>query len=209
MKDRFKTMTVTCALALAALLASGCHFDADGGEGGCQPDTPGMEGRLIFDFMMTDEDVSQQSGKAFAAGTEAHMNVRPVNEEQPVPAWTIESDDVGVITVDDILPEGSFPVVLGMREPGLTEVSVRESEGGDLIDRVLLSVAEPEGLGVFFNHPFLYEVPLGDAVLIPASDGYCVLSFFPFDTYEGGRSGNDLRLHARAHRGRGHRVRPA
>jgi hypothetical protein len=185
MKDRFKTMTVTCALALAALLASGCHFDADGGEGGCQPDTPGMEGRLIFDFMMTDEDVSQQSGKAFAAGTEAHMNVRPVNEEQPVPAWTIESDDVGVITVDDILPEGSFPVVLGMREPGLTEVSVRESEGGDLIDRVLLSVAEPEGLGVFFNHPFLNEVPLGDAVLIPASDGYCVLSFFPFDTYEG------------------------
>jgi hypothetical protein len=185
MKERLKTLAIPCAFALIAPLAAACHFDDDAGEGGCQPDTPGLEGRLIFDFMMTDEDVSQPNGKAFAAGTEAHMSIRPVDEGEPLPAWTIESDDENVITVDDILPEGSFPVVLGMREPGHTEVSVLEDEGGDLIDRVQLSVAEPEGLGVFYNHPFLYEVPLGDTVLIPASDGYCVLSFFPFDTYEG------------------------
>jgi len=184
MKDPLKAIIIVCAFALAAG-ASACHFDDDAGEGGCQPDTPGMEGRLVFDFMMTDENVSQESGKAFAAGTEAHMNVRPMNEEEPIPAWTIESDDESVVTVDDILPEGSFPVVLGMREPGLAEVSVIENEGGDLIDRVQLGVAEPEGLGAFFNHPFLYEVPVGDTVLIPATDGYCVLSFFPFDTYEG------------------------
>ena len=128
MKDRLKTLAIPCAFVLIAPLAAACHFDDDAGEGGCQPDTPGLEGRLIFDFMMTDEDVSQPNGKAFAAGTEAHMNIRPVNEEEPLPAWTIESDDESVITVDDILPEGSFPVVLGMREPGHTEISVLEDE---------------------------------------------------------------------------------
>ena len=60
--------------------------------------------------------------------------------------------------------------------------------GADLVKGSLYSLDltdNVDAVGVFFNHPFLYEVPLGDTVLIPASDGYCVLSFFPFDTFEG------------------------
>jgi hypothetical protein len=181
-----RVIHLSLSLILAAALLGACHFEEEEPSGGgCTPDTPGTEGKLIFDFMMTDEDLSLASGRAFSAGTSAHMNVKLVDESETLEAWTMESGDENVLTVDDILPSGDYPFVLGLNEPGPAELSVLSRNDGDLIDRVTLQVAEPEGLDAFFNHPFLYEVEVGDQVLIPSSDGGCILSFFPCDTVEG------------------------
>jgi hypothetical protein len=150
--------------------------------GGCETeDTVGAEGKVRFDFMQSDEDLSASSGSAFAAGTRASLQIKPASRDETLPAWNLESSDEDVLAVDEEQEEEieDFPHTLSMLEEGEARLQVVNSEDGGTIDYVDLKVLEPDGLLVHVSHPVFGSEPAGDLIALTLGGLGCALHFYP------------------------------
>jgi hypothetical protein len=162
--------------------------------GGCVPEfdcttgTIGEEGRAVFNFEQTLNDVSEASGNAFSAGTVSHMNVRPYDPDHPLPSYVIESTDDAVLSVDEVLSTGEYPVTLGMNGEGTADLQLVRQGEDDIIDHVTLRVAEPDGLALQVVHPVFMTDWDPDAILVPVGGAGCRVYLFPYELSGGERT---------------------
>ncbi|MFH1436909.1 MAG: hypothetical protein ABIJ56_14470 [Pseudomonadota bacterium] len=171
-----------CVFVVLAGIFSACTCGPDvPWAGGCdESGTPGAEGKAVFEFLQTSDDLSEESGNAFCSDTVAHLSVESADSDA-LPPWTLESSNESVITVDDLMSEGGYPVLLGMQAEGTAEVRVVSPGDGELIDYVELRVKEPEGLGLMAAHPYLLHAMTDERILLPVGTSYCSLHFYPYD----------------------------
>jgi hypothetical protein len=165
-----------CTAALPACVV----FDYVSG-GGCETeDTVGAEGKVRFDFMQSDEDLSASSGNAFAAGTRASLRIKPASRDETLPPWDLESGDEDILTVEEQEDENEdFPFALSLLEEGEATLEVVGTGDGDTIDRVELKVLEPDGLLVHVSHPVFGSEPADDTIALALGGPGCALDFFP------------------------------
>lgn len=165
--------------AFCFVLSGCCLFDFDPGvSGGCS--ATGEEVVARFDFMQPG-DPSEAADNAFSAGTFAHLEIEPLDDDSELPPWDIASSDENIMTVDEILEDVLYPVKISMKNNGPVELRVTKRENQQIIDYLKLRVKEPDGFGVKIYHGVADTDPHRGNILIAPGGGLCRLKFYPYE----------------------------
>jgi hypothetical protein len=171
---------VSAGLMVAAGLLSACAILEELGAGCETEGTVGAEGKVVFSFMQSDEDLSASSGKAFAAGTSASLAVEPASGSGSLPSFRVQSGDEEILAVEEADDDGEdedYPVTLSMKKEGKARVEVVGRQDGATIDYVDLKVLDPDGLEAHVSHPVLGRKTAGETVAFAAGGAGCLLDF--------------------------------
>ena len=170
-------------LIAAAGLLSACAV-LEGLGAGCETEgTVGAEGKVVFSFMQSNQDLSASSGRAFAAGTSASLAVEPAADSGSLPSFSVQSGDEEILTVeeaDDDEEAEDYPVTLSMKKEGRARVEVVGRRDGDTIDYVDLEVLAPDGLEAHVSHPVLGRKSVNETVALASGGAGCMLDFLLF-----------------------------
>jgi hypothetical protein len=171
---------VSAGLIAAAGLLSACAI-LEGLGMGCETEgTVGAEGKVVFSFMQSDDDLSASSGNAFAAGTAASLAVEPASGQ--LPSFSVRSVDEEILTVEEADEEEDedYPVTLSMKKEGKARVEVVGRQDGATIDYVDLEVLAPDGLEAHVSHPVLGRKSVDETVALASGGAGCLLDFLLF-----------------------------
>jgi len=177
-----RTLGGTGLLAAASLLSACAILEGLGA--GCETEgTVGAEGKVVFSFMQSNEDLSASSGRAFAAGTAASLAIEPAGGSGSLPSFSVQSGDEEILTVeeaDDDEEDEDYPVTLSMKKEGRARVEVVGRQDGATIDYVDLEVLAPDGLEAHVSHPVLGRKTADGTVAFASGGAGCLLDFLLF-----------------------------